>query len=417
MDEEDLCFVNVVAKVLERLIDANDWRSMPSHVVTKFQSSYVPDVSILSYLERIQKYAKCSNCVFVAALIYIDRIIDLQQLILSKLNIHRLLISSVLVAAKFLDDFFYNNAYYARLGGISLCEMNSLELEFLQLIHFSLHITADNYNYYRKELTAFTMIPLHLSVHGATNIPIDQPQKQEAFVKGSNASSKIHVYHTASSQKVKVSRVDCLGDQMEYGISRYHRVEEFNSSIASVPCQQSTFPATLGIRRIVSDSDWSCAGQLNILSAPMVRVCEQPVSLENESNVVFENLGSMRNILGVTRTASTVTPPLDDDCGFTVRRSISPDTFEARAIHQAPVSHSFSRNENEHVANVHPWHGDFGIHSVKSKDCVMSHRQTKQLLHPRPVENAHLLRFVPHFIPPDPLCVFHASLAFPASQP
>jgi hypothetical protein len=39
-----------------------------------------------------------------------------------------------MLAAKVCDDEYYNNAYYARLGGISCDEMNQLELEFIQLV-------------------------------------------------------------------------------------------------------------------------------------------------------------------------------------------------------------------------------------------------------------------------------------------
>jgi hypothetical protein len=33
-----------------------------------------------------------------------------------------------MVAAKFADDFFYKNEYYAKIGGISRTEMNVLEI-------------------------------------------------------------------------------------------------------------------------------------------------------------------------------------------------------------------------------------------------------------------------------------------------
>ena len=47
--------------------------------------------------------------------------------VISSLNVHRLLITSIMLASKFFDDVYYNNAYYARVGGISNSEVNSLE--------------------------------------------------------------------------------------------------------------------------------------------------------------------------------------------------------------------------------------------------------------------------------------------------
>jgi len=129
----------------------------PDHLqeVTKFQSSYPPDVSILSYLERIRKYAHCSDSCFVVALIYIDRLIEMRNLVLSSLNIHRIIITAVMVAAKFFDDLFYNNTFYAKLGGVSSSEMNVLEVEFLKMLRFSLFVSEDSYSKYYGELLCY----------------------------------------------------------------------------------------------------------------------------------------------------------------------------------------------------------------------------------------------------------------------
>jgi len=91
------------------------------------------------------------------ALAYIDRIIVTGAIVLSSLNVHRLLITSIMLAAKFLDDLFYNNAFYAKLGGVSAIEMNTLEIEFLKLINFSLFVSPEVYNQYSNELLRFAV--------------------------------------------------------------------------------------------------------------------------------------------------------------------------------------------------------------------------------------------------------------------
>lgn len=66
-----------------------------------FQSS----ISIRSYLERILKYANCSHSCYIVAYIYLDRFIKKQPFLLfNSLSIHRFIITSVLVSAKFIDD-------------------------------------------------------------------------------------------------------------------------------------------------------------------------------------------------------------------------------------------------------------------------------------------------------------------------
>lgn len=104
-------------------------------------------VSILSALlqrvvERIFRFASCSPSCYVVAYIYLDRFLRRRPaLAVDSFNVHRLLITSVLTAVKFVDDICYNNAYFARVGGISLVEMNYLEVDFLFGIAFDLNVT------------------------------------------------------------------------------------------------------------------------------------------------------------------------------------------------------------------------------------------------------------------------------------
>jgi len=46
----------------------------------------------------------------------------------------------VLLSAKFLDDHFYSNAHFAKIGGVSLAELNALERDLLRRLDFRLHI-------------------------------------------------------------------------------------------------------------------------------------------------------------------------------------------------------------------------------------------------------------------------------------
>ena len=64
-----------------------------------------PNISIPKYLERIYKYTNCSPSGFVVGYVYIDRLAHKHpySLIIS-LNVHRLLVASVMVASKVLDD-------------------------------------------------------------------------------------------------------------------------------------------------------------------------------------------------------------------------------------------------------------------------------------------------------------------------
>jgi hypothetical protein len=63
---------------------------------------------------------------------YIDRLCSLYPAFtITTLTVHRFLITAATVAAKGLSDSFWNNATYARVGGVRMAELGLLELEFL----------------------------------------------------------------------------------------------------------------------------------------------------------------------------------------------------------------------------------------------------------------------------------------------
>lgn len=62
----------------------------------------------------------------------------------------RFLITAVMVAAKFIDDFRLSNKDFARIGGISNSEMNILELELLKTLDFNLSVDRHLFETYAE---------------------------------------------------------------------------------------------------------------------------------------------------------------------------------------------------------------------------------------------------------------------------
>lgn len=155
-DERRRLIVPILAKVLHQLCVRNDslenqWME-PSRL-SKFHALRPPPITIQDYLDRIAKYSCCSEECFVLALIYIDRLIQCNpSFLVNSLNVHRIIITSVMLAAKFFDDHYYNNAYYGKVGGVSNTEVNSLEIEFLFMVNFNLFVATDEYNVYNQRL-------------------------------------------------------------------------------------------------------------------------------------------------------------------------------------------------------------------------------------------------------------------------
>ncbi|KDP22483.1 hypothetical protein JCGZ_26314 [Jatropha curcas] len=142
--------ISFLSSLLQRVAESNDLRSqLYPQRISVFHGLTRPNISIQTYLERIFKYANCSPSCFVVAYVYLDRFAQRQpSLPINSFNVHRLLITSVLVSAKFMDDIYYNNAYYAKVGGISTAEMNVLEVDFLFGLGFQLNVAPTTFHTY-----------------------------------------------------------------------------------------------------------------------------------------------------------------------------------------------------------------------------------------------------------------------------
>ncbi|KAJ1693853.1 hypothetical protein LUZ63_010551 [Rhynchospora breviuscula] len=153
--------VSILSSLLERVSERNDAASSspstsPSStamvtrsVASAFQGLTKPSISVRDYLERIFRFAGCSPSCYVVAYIYLDRYLQRHPTVtIDSLNVHRFLITSVLTAVKFVDDICYNNAYFAKVGGITLMEMNYLEVDFLFGVGFELNVTPVTFTSY-----------------------------------------------------------------------------------------------------------------------------------------------------------------------------------------------------------------------------------------------------------------------------
>ncbi|KAL8129805.1 hypothetical protein V2J09_018960 [Rumex salicifolius] len=161
--------VSFLSALLERVAEENDnSRRWQPQKVSAFDGLSRPSISIQNYLERIFQYANCSPCCFVVAYVYLDRFAQRQPLLpINSFNVHRLLITTVMLAAKFMDDLYYNNAYYAKIGGISTREINFLEVDFLFGVGFHLNVTPNTFYTYcsylqREMLLTQPTLPLSL---------------------------------------------------------------------------------------------------------------------------------------------------------------------------------------------------------------------------------------------------------------
>lgn len=99
--------LSLLSSLLEKSVKTNEMQSEAVNItdnVAVFHGLRAPTISIQHYIDRIFKYGGCSPSCFLVAYIYVDRFIQQTDMLLTSLNVHRLLITGVMVAAKFIDD-------------------------------------------------------------------------------------------------------------------------------------------------------------------------------------------------------------------------------------------------------------------------------------------------------------------------
>ncbi|MBA0583384.1 hypothetical protein Gohar_006449 [Gossypium harknessii] len=98
--------ITFLSSLIQKVAESNDLNcGFQAQKISVFHGLTRPTISIQSYLHRIYKYANCSPSCFIVAYVYLDRFAQRQpSLPINSFNVHRLLITSVMVAAKFMDD-------------------------------------------------------------------------------------------------------------------------------------------------------------------------------------------------------------------------------------------------------------------------------------------------------------------------
>lgn len=159
-----------------------------------------------------------------------------------------------MLAAKFFDDYFYNNAFYAKLGGVASIEMNSLELEFLQLLNFSLFVSPEVYFKYYAELRNYVgvvNIPVYLSAAFPNTPTVDKNPKGNSFLlRPPSTSPFLPLVEIARFPTPPLLDVDFDPNQISQ--SYFQQILEHNATVPQLSAYESR--NTLSKRTFITSS-------------------------------------------------------------------------------------------------------------------------------------------------------------------
>ena len=159
--------IDIISEILDEIVKESasldllseaeeENHSMTSVLIQDFLSKKPPQISLNKYLKRFMKYSKPEPSTLIISLIYIDKICENSNLQLTIYNIHRLVFACLIVAIKYNEDDYYSNEYYAKVGGITLKELNILEYNILILLNFDVFIDEGIYESYENQIKDYS---------------------------------------------------------------------------------------------------------------------------------------------------------------------------------------------------------------------------------------------------------------------
>ena len=126
-----------------------------------FHSVSVPDISAAVYLSRhllrlgLAMKEDMTEATLLHTFVLLDRLHQAQArhgFHLCTANVHRVLLSLVVISAKLVDDEPYTNTYWASCGGVDLPHLNDLEIYAMKCLDHHLHVTPREMDSMRSRL-------------------------------------------------------------------------------------------------------------------------------------------------------------------------------------------------------------------------------------------------------------------------
>ena len=152
----------------------------PTTTSTRFNAPKIPKISLSKYIERIMRYCPTSKTAWIVSFIYIKRVLEkCGNDFIHNGSVHRLLLTSVVLGSKFCDEDVKQNNFYARVGGLSVEELNDLEMELLNRLEFRLYVEKTEYAAFENSMcpddveptTAGDMVEKMVANNGSVPFP------------------------------------------------------------------------------------------------------------------------------------------------------------------------------------------------------------------------------------------------------
>jgi hypothetical protein len=124
------------------------------HIDDVFEGEVIySDIQVYKFISLFMACFEVGPEIVVASLIYIERLLKMNEgFLITDNNAKSILHSALTLASKFFIDKFEKNTIFYAVGGLSKRQMRSMLGIYLDLINFNLNIEEEEFNAYMSKL-------------------------------------------------------------------------------------------------------------------------------------------------------------------------------------------------------------------------------------------------------------------------
>ncbi|CAG8621919.1 11135_t:CDS:2 [Ambispora gerdemannii] len=307
---------------------------------TRFHARSVPSIDIYSYLARILKYCPTTNECFLSLLVYFDRMSKNalattgKPFSIDSFNIHRLIISGIMVSSKFFSDVFFTNSRYAKL-----------ELEFLVLNEFRLAINIEELQRYGNQLLKHWVQEEEMKQGGPLyeNSLRFSTANSIATINGVTRWDSQHAFekNTLNKRSRRITSTDDTNTKNQY-FSRGHRRDDSISSTKSLNINNSaSYPVTSSPQPFSSNQQQGS-------NTPPVRINSYSGTSPNSSSSIITNNSQQQQ--SSSSTSSSASNPIIN--GSPMRGPFPPGVINNHHIHKPYPHHPHHQSQHQRSYSV-----------------------------------------------------------------
>lgn len=240
--------------MLTNVIRHNDRLPLVESQLTRFHSRAPPAISVSDYLRRIVTWTPTEPAALLVLLRYIETVASkLPGFTINSLTVHRFLITGLMLAAKALSDSFMTNVRYAKVGGLTLTEINVLEREMLRALDYCLHVRLFHFMLSCTIADEVEQSPGQLLAAFYQNLVENHPGYTLLKTDIQDRSSRTTNPDTASQGQPSASSSTSLASQMESPDADMHSQQA--SPQRSSTTTTTTTPEVAALKRKMSSAN------------------------------------------------------------------------------------------------------------------------------------------------------------------